>query len=493
MLPIASKPINLTEGKKTTEKSVHKHQIPRVLKQYLILLVIVTIIAAIVFGVFMFIEQKRFFRVEASSILCYHPEQHTDLIPRLSIHEVLQIIRNDAVKLQAGDVVSIAQDKQKYLKEAIDISCDSASGSHNMLKISVKWNDAEQARQLLEGYNQTAITAYVHFQTKYLLEVIAEKDKTKSEFEHKKAAIEEKMSKLVQSVHAESVKQALETLRMQEIHLQNELSEFQKQHSLMANRRDNLKNSIPSQYDYAKLKTALLHPYILDFIQKRDDALDNYEIQKAAGAENEHQVKEAQLKYRFAEDRLNKALENLNLKEDEVRSLNTVIFKHVEDLESVQTTLNGLDKCIEDIQDRLSQKQKEISAASELLPQEEELSRIHMATLASLNQIENEIMERDRLAMSIKKALIPLNFISVRHVNSFSFKNYISYLLIGIAIIFLSASVFILTNTHGKRHAPTTSPNNKQPTSNNKPTISSNIPPSTSSTIKPPAPSAVNS
>ncbi len=474
MQPLDSKPINLTGGKKTVEKPAHKRQFPKVLKQYFILLVIVTVIAAIVFGVFMLMEQKRFFRWEASSILCYHPEQISDMIPRLSIYEVQQILRTDTVKQQTGDVVAIPQDKQMYLKEALDISCDSAPCFQNMLKISVKWDDAEQAKQLVDGYKQAAITAYTNFQSNNLLEVIKERNKTKSAYEHQNATIEEKRYKLAQSVHNESVKQALETLRMQEIRLQNELSDLQKQHSLATNQRENLKKRIPSQYDYEKLIIVSQHPYLLDFIQKKDEALENYEIQKTAVAEgNERQGKESQLKYRFAEDRLNKTLENLNLREDDVRSLNTAILKHVEELDSIQVTLDGINKCIEDIQYRLDQKQKEISAVSELLPQEEELNRIHNTTTARLNQIENEITEQEKLITTIKKALIPLNFINVHHVSSFSISNYVSYLLVGIIIIAILASCFILANTHGKRHA--TNPS----TAKASPSTTAKAPPST--------------
>ena len=491
MQPLDSKPINLTGGKKATEKPTHKRQFPKVLKQYLILLVIVTVIAAIVFGVFMFMEQKRFFRVEASSILCYHPEQFPDMIPRLSIYEVQQIIRNDAVKQQTGDVVAIPQEKQKYLKEALDISCDSAPCFQNMLKISVKWDDAEQAKQLVDGYKQAAITAYINFQSNNLLEVIKERNKTKTAYEHQNATIEEKRYKLTQSVHNESVKQALETLRLQEIRLQNELSDLQKQHSLATNQQENLKKRIPSQYDYAKLIIVSQHPYLLDIIRKRNETLENYEIQKTVAEDNERLSKESQLKYRFAEDRLNKALENLNLREDDVTSLNTTILKHVEELDSIQATLNGIDKCIEDIQYRLDQKQKEISAVSELLPQEEELNRVHNTTTARLNQIENEITEQEKLITIIKKALIPLNFINVHHVSSFSISNYVSYLLVGIIIIAILASVLILVNTHSKRHAtnPSTAKASSSTTAKASPTTTAKATHSTTkdifSSIKP--------
>ena len=298
MQPLDSKPINLTEvkEKEAPGKTAPKRQIPRVLKQYILLLVIVTLIAAIIFGVFMLLEQRRFYRMEASSPLSYHPEQCSDMIPVLSIQEVMQIIRNDAVKQQVGDVVAIPQEKQKYLKEALDISYDSDSGSSNLLKVIVRWDEAEQARQLVNGYIQTAITAYAHFQTKHPNEIVTEQNQEKSEYEHKNKVIEEKLSKLAQSVHSESVRQALETLKVNQNRLENELSDSKKQYLLASIQQASLKNDIPTKYDYAKLKIVYQHPYILDFIQKRNVALEDYEIQKSIGTETEQQVKEAQAK-----------------------------------------------------------------------------------------------------------------------------------------------------------------------------------------------------
>ena len=110
-------------------------------------------------------------------------------------------------------------------------------------------------------------------------------------------------------------------------------------------------------------------------------------------------------------------------------------------------------KSIEDVQYRLSQKQKEISAVSDLLPQEVELNKQHTTTLAILDKLENEIMERDKLEMTIKKALVPMNFINVHRLKSFSFPNYILYLLAGIVIITLSTSIFLLENMHRKKRA----------------------------------------
>jgi hypothetical protein len=486
MQPLDSKPINLTEVKGTPGKAATKSQFPRVLKQYILLLIIVTLIAAIFFGIFILLEQKRFYRVEASSILSYHPERHTDMIPILSIHEILQIIRNDAVKQQVGDMVAIPQDKQKYLKEALDISYDSTLSSNNLLKVSVKWDDTDQARQLVNGYIQTAITAYVHFQTKYLLETMTEKNKAKSEFEHKNKAIEEKLAKLAQSVHSESVKQALETLKMNETRLRNELSDSQKQYSLATIQQASLKKDIPNKYDYAKLKIVSQHPDILDIIQKRNEALENYEIQKALGTETEQKVKEAQTKYRLTEDRLTKTLENLNLMEDDVISLNTVILKHVEELESLQTTMEKLEKYIEDVQYRLDQKQKEMMAVSSLLPQEEALDKQRMTTLAKLDKIENELMEQGKLELTLKKALLPLNFTNVHHINSFSLKNYVSYFMAGIAIIVLTVSVFLLENAHRKHHVKSTSSTIRSTSAAIKPPSSSSKP--SSSAAKPPSP-----
>ena len=200
------------------------------------------------------------------------------------------------------------------------------------------------------------------------------------------------------------------------------------------------------------LRIIALNPYILDIIQRRNEALENYEIQKELGTETDRQVKEAQIKYRLAENSLNKALEKLNLMEDEVASLNTVVLKRVEELESLQTTMEGLDKAIEDAQYRLAQKQKEISAVSGLLPQEEELSKQYSKTLSRLGKIENEIMIQNTLETPIKKALLPLNVINVHREKLFSIPKYIPYLLSGIVIIALSAPFFLHANTHGKRH-----------------------------------------
>ena len=407
----------------------------------------------------MMAEQKRFFRVEASSIISYHPEKCPEMISSLSIQEVLQIVRNDAIKQQASDIVAIPQDKQIHLKEALDIRYDSLSNSANLLKVSARWDDADQARQLVEGYIQTAIAAYVRFRNNYLREIITEQNKMKSEYEHEQTTIEGTLSKLAQSVHAESVKQALETLRMHENRLEDELSDLKKQYMMTTIQYENLKPSIPNKNDYINLKTAFQHPYILDILKKRDEALDNYEIQKALGGENDRQVKEAQLKYRLAGDRLSKTLENLNLTEEEVSIFNTDILKNMKELESIQLTMDGVKKYIENVQYRLDQKQKEISAIADLLPQEEKLKERHKTTLAKLNKLEIEITELNRLEMAIPKSLLPLNFINVHRVNIFSFSNCVQYLLAGIVIIAISSSIIIFANTHGKRHVhspPTT-------------------------------------
>ena len=459
MQSIESKNINLKEVKETPEKTARKSLLSGVLKQYFFLLVIVTIIAASVFGVFIMWEQKRFYRVEASSFLSYHHEQRTDLLPPMSIHEVLEIIRNDAVKQQTGDNVAIPQDKQKHLKDALDINYGSVSGSDNLLKVSVRWDDADQARQLADGYMQAAITTYVNFRKKYLHEILLELNMARSDDDHEKTTLESKLAKLAQSIHGESVKQELEALKMQENRLANELSDFQKQRFLTNIQLEDIKKSIPDIPDYSKLKIVSQNPYILDIIQKRNEALENYEIQKTLGSETDRQVKEAQIRYRLAVDNLNKSLESLNLMEDELASLNTVVLKRVEELESLQSTMGRLDKTIEDVQYRLGQKQNEISAVSGLLQQEEELVKRHKTTLARLDKIGNEIKELSRLDIPIKKALMPLNVINVHRIKSFSLPNYM-YLMSGIVVIALSVSFFIYTNTHGKRNArpaPTTS------------------------------------
>ena len=439
------------EAKEAPDKTARKRLFSGVLKQYFFFLVIVTIIAAIVFVAFIMWEQKRFYRMEASSFLSYHHEQRIDLLPPMSIHEVLQIIRNDTVKQQAGDIVAIPQDKQKYLKDALDINYDSVSGSDNLLKVNVRWDDMDQVRQLADGYMQAAITTYVNFRKKYLYEIITEQSKKKSEYEHDKTAIEEKLSNLAQSVHEESIKQELEGLRIQIKQLENDLSDFQKQRFAATMRHENLKKDIPGKYDYTKLKIAYLHPYIFDILKKRNEALENYEIQKELGVETDRQVKEAQIKYRMAEGDLSKALEKLNLMEDEVSSINTVVLKRMEELEALQSTMDSLDKTIEDIQYHLDQKQKAISAVSGLLPQEEELKKQHKTTIARLDKFDNEIMELGSLETSIKKALLPLNVINVHRVKIISIPNFIPYLLSGIVVIALSVSVFIHANTHDKR------------------------------------------
>ena len=446
-----SNPVNLKEVKEAPGKTARKRLFSGVLKQYFFFLVIVTIIAAIVFVAFIMWEQNRFYRMEASSFLSYHHEQRTDLLPPMSIHEVLQIIRNDTVKQQAGDIVAIPQDKQKYLKDALDINYDSVSGSENLLKVNVRWDDVDQVRQLADGYMQAAITTYVNFRKKYLHEIITEQSKKKSEYEHDKTTVEEKLSNLAQSVHGESVKQELEGLRIQEKQLANELSDLQKQRFAATVRHENLKNDISGKYDFAKLKIVYLHPYIFDILKKRNEALENYEIQKALGDETERQVKEAQIKYRMAEDALSKALEKLNLMEDEVSSVNTVVLKHVEELEELQSTIGRLDKTIEDIQYHLDQKQKAISAISGLLPKEEELKKQQKTTIARIDRFENEIMELGSLDTSIKKALLPLNVINVHRVKLISIPNFIPYLLSGIVVIVLTVSVFIHATPHDKR------------------------------------------
>jgi chromosome segregation ATPase len=452
MQSIESKPINLKEVKETPGKTARKSLFTGVLKQYFFLLVIVTIIAAIVFGVFMMWEQKRFYRVEASSFLSYHHEQHAGLLSPMSIHEVLQIIRSDAVKQQAGDIVAIPQDKQKHLKDALVINFDSASGLDNLLKVSVKWDDPDQARQLADGYMQAAILTYVNFRSKYLHEIIAEQLKMKSEYEQERATLEGKLNQLAQSVHSESVKKELDVLRMHEKQLADELFDFQKQRSLTNIQIEDIKKTIPDKYDYSKLKIASQNPDIWVLLQKRNEMLENYEIQKVLGPETERQVKEAQIRYRLAVDALNKILENLNLMEDEVASLNPVIMKRVEELESLQATMARQDKYIEDLQYRLAQKQKEISAISGLMPQEEKLLNQYKTTLARLDKIDTEIMNMNSLATTLKKALLPLNIINMHRIKSFSLPNY-TYLMSGLVIITLSVSFFIYTNTHGKQHA----------------------------------------
>ena len=363
------------------------------MKYYSLMLVLVVVAAAIVLGVILLLEQKLFFKVETSAILCYTPVAFSDKVYTPSVSELLRLIQADIVKKEAFDLTDLSDKKQKekYMKSALDISEDFSEKSNNLLKVSVKWNDNPEASELTNNYIKSAIKAYFQKRTGYLTDIQVKLLKLKLEKEAKLAAIEKHLSQLSHSIQDENVKSELETLKKRRNRQEEELSELRKQLETTIVQNEGLKKITPNKEKRQKIKNSLQHAYVMELIKKRNDALEDFEVQKATGKETDQQFKQAQTRYGYIDDCLKAKLDELNLSEQEILNIDSASLNRMEEMESSEARLIELNKHISAAQEKLAQTQKLILDACKLLPQEEKLQEEHEKLLCQINEIEGAV------------------------------------------------------------------------------------------------------
>lgn len=427
-------------------KSVHKHSRPRSMKYYSLMLVLVAVAAAIVLGVILLLEQKLFFKVETSAILCYTPVAFSDKVYTPSVSELLRLIQADIVKKEAFDLTDLSDKKQKekYMKSALDISEDFSEKSNNLLKVSVKWNDNPEASELTNNYIKSAIKAYFQKRTGYLTDIQVKLLKLKLEKEAKLAAIEKHLSQLSHSIQDENVKSELETLKKRRNRQEEELSELRKQLETTIVQNEGLKKITPNKEKRQKIKNSLQHAYVMELIKKRNDALEDFEVQKATGKETDQQFKQAQSRYGYIDDCLKAKLDELNLSEQEILNIDSASLNRMEEMESSEARLIELNKHISAAQEKLAQTQKLILDACKLLPQEEKLQEEHEKLLCQINEIDQDIKNIGAHLLMVAIELHSLGFINIHHVNMFTSHSYIIIILIGIIITTSLLSLLIL-------------------------------------------------
>ena len=438
----------------TPGKSVHNHSHPRSMKYYSLMLAIVAVIAAIVLGVILLLEQKRFFKMETSATLSYNPVTFSEKVYTPSASEVLRIIQADIVKKEAYDMTGIPEDehKENYVKNAFDVNYDLPQNSGNLLKVSVKWDDKDEASQLTGNYVKAAIQTYHRIRTDYLLEMQRRLLKVKQEKEARIGAIEKHLSQLHQSIQNENVKAELETLKKHRDRLEKELADLKKQLQMNLVQQEGMKTITPNKSKRQKLKNALQHAYVMKLIQKRDDTLEDFEVQKATGKETDQQFKQAQVRYGYVDECLKRRLDELNLSEQDVLDLDSGSLNRMEELDSSEATMLELKKLINEAQEQLTQIQKQISDACKLLSQEEKLYDEHGKTLSQIHEIDQDIQKIGSHIMMTVVELQSLGFINIHHVNMFTSKNYIFAILIGIIITTSLLSLLILATELGSKH-----------------------------------------
>ena len=439
----------------TPGKSVHKHSRPRSLKYYSLVLVLVAVAAAIVLGVILLLDQKRFFKVETSAILSYNPVTFSDKVYSPSISEVLRIVQADIVKKEAYDLTGIPENeqKEKYMKNALDISYDLPQNSSNLLKVSVKWDNMEEARQLTDNYIKAAIQSYFRIRSNYLIEMQKKLLKAKQDKEARIGAIEKHFSQLSQSIQDENVNAELDTLKTRRNRQEEELSDLRKQLETVLVQSEGLKTITPNKDKRQKIKNAVQHAYVMGLIQKRNDTLEEFEVQKATGKETDQQFKQAQIRYGYVDDCLKRSLDELNLTEQEILDLDSGSLSRMEELESSEAKMIVLNKQINAAQEKLSQLQKQISDTSKLLPQEKKLNEEHGKTLSQINEIDQDIRNIGSHLMMTVIELQSLGFINIHHVNMFTSQNYTLIILIGIITTTSSLSLLILVIELARQHA----------------------------------------
>lgn len=280
--PPESNQKSTTRGQESPGKSTHKQPRPRSMKYYSLILALVAVSAAILLGVILLLDQKRFFKYETSATLSYAPVAFSDKSFSPSFFEVLQIVQADLVKKEAFDLSAIAkaQPKEKYLKKALGISSDPSSNSSNLMQVSVKWDDIDEARQLTENYIKAAINSYFRSRNKYLQEIRQRLLKTRMQAEARKADIEKQLSHLSQSAQDENLKSELETLKLRRNKQEDELSSLTKQHAMAQVQYEGMKAITPNKDKEQKIKNALQHAFVLELVKKKNETLEDFEVQR---------------------------------------------------------------------------------------------------------------------------------------------------------------------------------------------------------------------
>lgn len=430
----------------TPGKSVHKHSRPRSMKSYSLTLALVAFAATIVLGVILLLEQKLFFKVETTATLSYNPVAFSDKVYTPSISELLRLLQADLVKKEAFDLTGFSDKdhKEKYMKSALDICEDLPESSNNLLKVSVKWNDKDEASQLTDNYIKSAIKAYFQTRTGYLSEIQKKLIKAKQEKEAKLEAIEKHLSQLSHSIQDENVRGELETLKTRRNRQEEELSELRKQLETILVQNEGLKTITPNKEKKQKIKNSLQHAYVMEIIQKRNDSLEEFEIQKAIGKENDQQFKQAQARYGYIDDCLKAKLNEINLSEQDILDIDSASLKRMEEMESAEASMLELNKLINAAQEKLTQIQKQISDVRKLLPQEEKLNEEHGKLLSQINGIDQDIKNIDGHLWMAAIELQSLGFINIHYINIFTSHKYILIILLGIIITTSLFSLLLL-------------------------------------------------
>ncbi len=443
-------------GKKDyPEKTARKRLRPKEMKRYIFLLLSAAAVTVIFLVILIVVNQKYFIKAEGTAILIYHPMKYSDKIPSLSNSEVLQIIRSAEVKTNTWKEMEFSQDKKKTerMKEALDLTCDFTSDYNNTLKLNVRWNNLEEAKQLTEGYIHAAIDAYVRNRNNHLNEIRNIQERIKSQMEKEKASIEEQLSKLGESYSGQSLKQELVSLTYDKNIQEGELADLRKQLSKAKSHIDSLNILFPNLENTQKTKiiAATHFTYVMELIKKRDEALENYTVLNELGAETDPQVREAQLRFDFTKDKLESVLATLKVKEEDFLDLTPASIKLLEDMEFTKINISVLENHINAIQKSLSEIQTKILSLNKNLPQEEIIQEKHKDVIAQINEINRTIMKID-LHMP-KDELHSFSSINVHCANAFSQYN-IPPILVGLAIAAVLAPYFILATMIEKNNRP---------------------------------------
>ena len=225
---------------------------------------------------------------------------------------------------------------------------------------------------------------------------------------------------------------------------EEELSELRKQLETTIVQNEGLKIITPNKEKRQKIKNALQHAYVMELIKKRNDALEEFEVQKATGKETDQQFKQAQSRYGYIDDCLKAKLDELNLSEKDILNMDSASLSRMEEMESAEARLIELNKHISAAQEKLAQTQKQISDACKLLPQEEKLQEEHRKLLSQINEFDQDIKNIDAHLWMPAIELQSLGFINIHHVNMFTSHSYIIIILIGIIITTSLLSLLIL-------------------------------------------------
>ena len=448
---------NAIRGHEAFVKSAHMRRHSRSMKYYSLGLALVAVAAASVIGVILLLEQNRFFKVETSATLSYNPVVFSDKVYIPSISEVLRIIQADIVKKEAYESAGFPDNehKGKYLKTALDISYDLPQNPSNLLKVSVKWDNMEEARRLTDSYINAAIGSYFRVRNNYLMEMQMRLLKKQQDKKAKLEDIEKHLSQLSQTIQDENLKAELETLKTRRLKQEEVVFNLRKHLEMTQVQYEGLKTITPDTTKRQKIKNPLQHSYVMELIKKKDDALEDFEIQRAIAKENDLNFKQAQIKFGFAEDFLKRKLDELNLSEQDILDLDSSCLDRMEKLESFKASMMMLNKHITAAQEQLTQTQTQISDIRKLLPQEERLNEEHRETLHQINDINQDIKNIDNHLLMTALELQSLDFINIHSISLFTSDNYLIIILTGIIITASLLSLLTLFTEIWRHHVPT--------------------------------------